>query len=177
MADEFTFNFLFIGCLKLMSEPSADEKSSAINPNWFILFIVVVGLGYGYWVFSNQTASTNPHWQQYVNTETLPSHRVNLWTEPYPVRSGQVRFTVQFDFVDFMDSEVGSAQLILSSPEGDRFEFRLEAVEDTDRGLVYETTATMQRTGRWMARIKMSYQGQSNVTQFTIPIEGAQSYE
>jgi hypothetical protein len=153
-----------------MSQDSEKDGSTGLNPNWVLLLIVAVGLGYGVWVFQQETAGLEPHWQVYVDTRELPEYRVNLWSDPHPPHTGDVEFTVQFDFVDFMNSTVSSAELILVSPDGTRMTHSLEEVRSDHRGTVYRTGAAFNRAGEWSVLIDMNYRGRSHQSDFDLRV-------
>lgn len=140
------------------------------RPNVIVTLIAVLGIGYGVWSFLEHSRSSDPHWQNFVR-KNAPPHRVNVWSDPHPPRTGEVTFGVEFDYVNLMNDRVDELELTLTSPN-----------ENTTRSLSptfreagtyegrYRTSVEVEEPGSWTLEVRSRIEGNTTMSRFEIDV-------
>lgn len=142
------------------------------SPKVFIGIILLVGIGYGGWTFYQQSQSQTPQWQLgKTGAQNFPPHRVNLWSRPHPIQTGKVTFVVEYDFVDLMNSKVGTVSYKLLKPDSSSDPVSETTAKFRESGPYrdrYHGTVTVPEPGQWILEITATWKQKTSVSQFEV---------
>lgn len=149
--------------------------ASLDSPRTLILLILLVGVAYGGWVFFQNSQSQNPHWQiDQTRSGDFPPHRLNLWSDPNPPEPGETTFSVNLDFVNLMNDEIGSVRYELIDPENPTDVVRETATEYRETGPYrgrYAGAIDIPAAGEWILRIRSDWKDRSSTSEINITVK------
>lgn len=147
--------------------------SSLDNPKVLVTILILFGIGYGSWTFYQNSQSRNPHWQiDRMNSRNFPPHRVNVWSAPHPPTAGEITVIVEYDFVNLMNSEVGTVNLTLEKADGTRQKSSTASYRTSGRHRErYTASFTIEEPGKWDMGINTNWEGKTSKSTLQIQVD------
>lgn len=139
------------------------------RPKTIAVLLAVVALGYAGWTTYQQTASNDPDRQVFVRGD-VPPHRLNLWIQPQPVKTGEVTVQVGFDFVNLMNDRIEDLKLKFSGPDGEKLKLNPTFSEAGTYAGRYHATTTLNRSGAWTLRVQATVSDTTKTNTFDISV-------
>lgn len=148
--------------------------TSLDSPKIVIVLILLLGVGYGGWVFLENSQSQNPHWQiDKTNSRGFPPHRLNIWSEPNPPIPGTVTISVGLDFVNLMNDRIDAVRFSLIDPgqpgsplDRTRAEFR----ETGPYRSRYTAPVKIPEPGRWILQIHADWKNYKSTSELELTV-------